>query len=137
VNLFFWDLITRLFYSFYKYNEAVRRDSTSKGFQLDIEEDYLIRRISHERSNPETTTKNSISNSKSNSVQFLSTLNEEMLSEGFGESKKRDFIDDDEKEEILLDNFGSEGTSGVSAEAYPRLSTQDYQNVALLVVLCK
>src|SRR5688572_957113 len=90
-----------------KYNEATRRDSNPTGFQLDIEEDYLIRRVSHE-----TTTKNSISNSKSNSVQFLSTLNEEMLStgsEGFSETKKRDFVDDDEKEEILLDSLGSGG----------------------------
>ena len=44
---------------------------------------------------------------------------------------------DDEKEEILLDSLGSGGASGVSVEAYPRLNTQDYQNVALLVVLCK
>ena len=58
-------------------------------------------------------------------------------SEGFGETKKRDFVGDDEKEEILLDSLGSGGASGISVEAYPRLSTQDYQNVALLVVLCK
>ncbi|RIA90068.1 acetyl-coenzyme A transporter 1 [Glomus cerebriforme] len=49
--------------------------------------------------------------------------------------KKRNYIDDDEKEEILLESLDSGGASGVSVEAYPNLSTQDYQNVALLVVL--
>jgi len=59
-------------------------------------------------------------------------------SEGFGEMKRRNLIDDDEKEEILLDSLGgSEEASGVSVEAYPRLSAQDYQNVVLLVILCK
>ncbi|CAG8449371.1 2506_t:CDS:10 [Funneliformis caledonium] len=131
--------------------KSANSDSNPTGFHLDIEEDYLIRRVSHERNNFETTTSNSIlipsnTNSKINIINLQTptansnpSLNEGMLStssEGFGETKQRNFVDDDEKEEILLETLGaSTETSGISVEAYPRLTTQDYQNVALLVVL--
>lgn len=58
-------------------------------------------------------------------------------SEEFVESKKKNYISVEDREDILLETMDSGGTSGISVEAYPRLSTQDYQNVALLVVLCK
>ncbi|CAB4392096.1 unnamed protein product [Rhizophagus irregularis] len=127
---------------------SATRDSNPTGFQLDVDDDKLIRRVSHERNHPnksEATTKHSIShNIIDDGGHFLSTtaksnypLNEmfNASSEGFVESKKKNYISVEDREDILLETMDSGGTSGISVEAYPRLSTQDYQNVALLVVL--
>jgi hypothetical protein len=112
---------------------------------LDVEDDKLTRRVSHERNRPNKLDKNPMShniNFKNNNDGLSTTtaksnypLNE--MFSASSEAKKNNYISDEYKEEILLESMGSGGTSGISVEAYPRLMVQDYQNVALLVVLCK